>query len=202
VRAGWQDRGYFKVQATGKAKILSSSPASQRIAIKVQVDEGTQYRLGEITLRNNRAISGVAALRGLFPIKDGDIFSREKIAAGLQNMRTAYGELGYINFTSVPDTKFNDEKKTVDLTIDVDEGKQFYVSSVNIIGLDERSQQEILKDFPAGEVYNEKLFRLFVEQHFSVFKLHAYDPRLTKRRLDEKAGTIAITIYACPCPVC
>jgi len=26
------------------------------------------------------------------------------------NLRKAYGEYGYINFTSVPDTRFDDEK--------------------------------------------------------------------------------------------
>jgi outer membrane protein insertion porin family len=201
VRAGWQDRGYFKVQVSGKAKTLTSSP-SRRIAIGVRVDEGMQYRLGEITFKHNKAISDVATLRGLFPIKDGDIFSREKIATGLQNLRKPYGELGYVNFTAVPDTVFDDEKRLISLDVDSDEGKRFYVSSINIIGLDERSRQEILKDFPNGQVYNERLFRLFLEKYSSIFKLSPDDPRLTERRLDERAGTIAITLYACPCPVC
>ena len=91
--------------------MLTSSPASQRMALSFQVEEGLQYTLGEITFKNNKVISDVAALRGLFPINDGDIFSREKIAKGLENLRKAYGDRGYINFTSVPDTKFDDEKK-------------------------------------------------------------------------------------------
>jgi hypothetical protein len=40
VRAGWQDRGYFKVQVTAETKTLTSSPVSQRIAMSVHVDEG------------------------------------------------------------------------------------------------------------------------------------------------------------------
>lgn len=201
VRAGWQDRGYFKVQVSGKTKTMPSSH-SRRIAIDVRVDEGMQYRLGEITFKNNNAISDAAALRGLFPIKDGDIFSREKIAAGLQNLRKAYGELGYVNFTALPDTAFDDEKRLISLNVDLDEGKQFRVSSINIIGLDESSRQVILRDYPIGRIYNEKLFRLFLEKYSSIFKLHPDDPRLTERRLDERTGTIAITLYACPCPVC
>jgi len=201
VRAGWQDRGYFKVRVSGKSKTLTSSP-SRRIAIRVHVDEGMQYRLREITFRNDKAISDVTVLRSLFPVSDGDIFSREKIAIGLQNLRKAYGELGYVNFTAVPDTLFDDAKGIISLDIDLDEGRQFHVSSINIVGLDERSRQEILKDFPIGQIYNERLFRLFLEKYSSVFKLHAEDPRLTERRLDERTGTIAITLYACPCPVC
>jgi outer membrane protein assembly factor BamA len=77
VRAGWQNRGYFRVQVTGEARTLTSSPASRRIALFVQVEEGAQYKLSRITFRNNKAISDLKALRSLFPIKDGDIFSRQ-----------------------------------------------------------------------------------------------------------------------------
>jgi outer membrane protein insertion porin family len=49
----------------------------------------------------------------LFPIKDGDVLSRENIAKGLENLRKAYTELGYINFTSIPNTTFDEEKKLV-----------------------------------------------------------------------------------------
>ena len=201
VRAGWQDLGYFKVLASDEAKTLTSSPASQRIALSVHVDEGTQYKLSKVTFKHNKAISA-DVLRSLFPIEDGGIFSREKIAMGLENLRKAYGELGYINFTAIPDTVFDDEKGLVALDVDTDEDKPFYVSSINIVGLDERSRQEILKDFPSGQVYNERLFRLLLEKYSTTFKLSPDDPRLIKRQLDERAGTIAITLYACPCPVC
>ena len=38
------------------------------------IEEGDQYTLGEITFKNNKAVSNTKALRSLFPIKDGDIF--------------------------------------------------------------------------------------------------------------------------------
>jgi outer membrane protein insertion porin family len=189
------------VQVSGKAKTVASSH-DRRIAIEVRVDEGMQYRLSEIAFKNNEAISDAAGLRGLFPIKDGDIFSREKIAAGLENLRKSYGELGYLNFTAVPNTVFDDTRGMISLEIDVDEGKQFYVSSINIVGLDEHTRREILKDFPVGHVYNPRLFRLFLEKYQSVFKLQPDDPRLTERRLEEQTGAVSITLYACPCPVC
>jgi outer membrane protein insertion porin family len=201
VRAGWQDRGYFKVQVRGKAKTLTGSHG-RRIAIEVLVNEGMRYRLSKISFKNNKAISDVAGLRSVFPIKDGDIFSREKIAAGLENLRKFYGELGYLNFTAFPGTVSDDTRGMISLEIDADEGKQFYVSSINIAGLDEPSKAAILKDSPVGHVYNERLFRLFLEKYQSVFKLHPEDPRLTATRLEEQTGAVSITLYACPCPVC
>src|SRR3954471_17724445 len=54
TRRAWQDHGYFKVQAQGKAKVLTSSPVSERVAVTVQIDEGKQYRLEGIRFRGNR----------------------------------------------------------------------------------------------------------------------------------------------------
>jgi hypothetical protein len=42
ARAGWQNRGYFKVLVNGDATTLTSSPVSQRIALGICVDEGLQ----------------------------------------------------------------------------------------------------------------------------------------------------------------
>jgi outer membrane protein assembly factor BamA len=54
VRRAWQDRGFFEVQVRDGAKLLTSNPASERISVAVQVDEGQQFLLGSITFKNNR----------------------------------------------------------------------------------------------------------------------------------------------------
>jgi outer membrane protein assembly factor BamA len=66
VRAAWLDRGYFNVQVTGKARIVSSRPSAQLISVDVHIDEGLRYRLGEITFKNNTRITDLAFLRKSF----------------------------------------------------------------------------------------------------------------------------------------
>jgi len=202
VRAGWQNHGYFKVQVSDEASTVASTPDGQRVVLSVHVDEGLQYNLGGITFKNNRAISDVNALRALFPIKDGEIFSRERIAVGLENLRKAYGELGYLNYTGVPDTTFDDEKKLAFLEIDIDEGKQFHLTRVDILGLDGPSQREVLKDMRVGQIYNQRLFELSLRKHASLLRfLHDDDPWHVTKRMDEKMGTVEIVLDARPCPV-
>jgi outer membrane protein assembly factor BamA len=199
ANAGWQDRGYFKVHVNGEAQTLSTSPAGQSIALFVNVNEGVQYRLSSISFKNNRAITNLRALRNLFPTEDGDVFSREKIARGLENFRKTYGELGYINFTTVPDTRFDDEDKLISLDIDIDEGKQFYVRAVEVQGLDESSRDELLDDLPIkrGQIYNSRLWEL------SLLKYGAMMPdcecREDPRHLDEKSGDVTLTFDFRPC---
>jgi outer membrane protein assembly factor BamA len=198
VRVAWQDRGYFKVQVSGNAMMLTSSPVNQRIVLTFRTAEGLQYRLGRIRFLNNKAISDARALRTLFPIADGDIFSRELIAKGLDNLRKAYGELGYINFTSVPDIRFDDEKSLIYLGVDIDEGKRFRLSSIRFPGLDETAQREVSRDplLQPGQFYNGRLYELFLQRHGLVL-----DSCNVDRRLDERAGTVAIRFACGRCPV-
>ncbi len=201
VRAGWQNHGYFKVQVSDQGSTVSSTPDGQRVVLSVHVDEGLQYNLGGITFRNNRAISNVHALRALFPVKDGAIFSREKMAEGLENLRKAYGELGYINYTGVPESSFDDEKKLAFLEVDIDEGKQFHLTRVEILGLDGPSRRELLKDLGVGQVYNQRLFDLALKKHASELRFLHDDPRNVAKRLDEKMGTVEVALDARPCAV-
>jgi outer membrane protein insertion porin family len=201
VRAGWQNHGYFNVLVTDEGSTVTSTPDSERVVLSVHVDEGLQYKLGGITFRNNRAISNMNALRALFPIKDKDIFSREKVAEGLENVRKAYGEFGYINYTGVPETSFDDERKLAFLEIDMDEGKQFYLSRVGILGLDAPSQRKVLKDLRVGQIYNQRLFQLSLEKNASLLRFLHDDPWHVAKQIDERMGTVEIVLDARPCPV-
>jgi outer membrane protein insertion porin family len=211
VRAEFQNRGYFKVLVdepkteihdtghTGPHIPLLQSGPGKSVDITMPIDEGQRYRLGTITFKNNKAIPNNAALRALFPMKDGDIFSREKVAKGLENLRKAYGAAGYINFTSVPDTKFDDEKKIVNLEIDVDEGKQFYVRRIEFSGNTTTRDKVIRREIALeeGNVYNSRywelsLLRLNQLGYFD--QLKPDDPNTTERHLDEKAGTVDLTL--------
>ena len=174
VRAEYQNRGYFKANVTDpKTEIhdtghkgfhipLLQSGPGKAVDITMPIEEGDKYRLGKITFKNNKAISNTAALRSLFPLKDGDIFSREKIAKGLENLRKAYGEYGYINYTGVPSTTFDDEKKLANLEIDIDEGKQFYVRRIEFLGNTTTRDKVIRRELALeeGGVYNSRLWEL------------------------------------------
>jgi outer membrane protein insertion porin family len=211
VRAEFQNRGYFKVLVddpkteihdtghTGFHIPLFQPGLGKAVDITIPIEEGDRYHLGSITFKNNKAISNTAALRNLFAMKDGEIFSREKVAKGLENLRKAYGENGYINFTSVPDTKFDDEKKIVNLEIDVDEGKQFYVRRIEFQGNTTTRDKVIRREIALeeGQVYNShywelSLLRLNQLGYFD--QLKPDDPNTTERHLDEKNGTVDLSL--------
>jgi outer membrane protein insertion porin family len=211
VRYEYQNRGYFKalvqdpkteIHDTGHQgfhiPLLQKGPG-KAVDITMPIEEGEKYHLGSINFKNNKAITNTKALRSVFPIKDGDIFSRDKIAKGLEELRKQYGALGFINFTSVPDTQVDEEKKLINLTIDVDEGKQFYVRRIEFAGNTTTRDKVIRREIALeeGQVYNSRLWELSLLRlnqlgYFEALKPD--DPNTTDRKLDEKNGTVDLTL--------
>jgi outer membrane protein insertion porin family len=211
VRAEYQNRGYFKANVTDpKTEIhdtghkgphvpLIQSGPGKAVDITMPVEEGDKYRLGKITFKGNKAITNVAALRSLFPLKDGDIFSREKIAKGLEALRKAYGEYGYINYTPITNSTFDDDKKLAYLEIEVDEGKQFTVRRIEFTGNTTTRDKVIRRELALeeGGVYNSRLWELSLLRlnQLSYFdQLKPDDPNVTDKKLDEKNGQVDLTL--------
>jgi outer membrane protein insertion porin family len=170
VRQAYRDRGYAnaaveqpktQIRDQGGLNWLTFRPnKGKRIDILMTIEEGGRYRLGTITFTGNKAVTNLKALRSTFPVKDGDWFNATAIGKGLENLKKAYGTLGYINFGAIPKLTYDDQKKTVSLDIDIDEGKPFYVSRIefqgNTITRDRVIRRELMLD--EGSVYNSQLW--------------------------------------------
>jgi outer membrane protein assembly factor BamA len=124
AREAWQDRGYFQAQVRSDARVLTSSPTSQRMALTLQIDEGHIYRLAGISFRNNRAISNSKALRSLFAVKDGDLFDKAAVVKGLEAELFFFSSPmarlpAGVSPSSRIRLKFNEKAGTVAITFDI-----------------------------------------------------------------------------------
>jgi outer membrane protein insertion porin family len=170
VRFAYRDKGYAnaavetprtQIRDEGGLNWFTFRPRrGKRIDILMPVEEGERYRLGTITFTGNTHLNNTKALRAQFNIKDGDWFNATQIGKGLDNLKKAYGQLGYINFGAIPKQSYDDQKHTVSFQIDIDEGKQFSVSRIefqgNTITRDRVIRRELLLD--EGQVYNSQLW--------------------------------------------
>ena len=208
VRDALQQRGYFKAIVGEPKKTMKDTAGrnwlwpfhshnGKSVDLTLPIEEGNQYHLGSITFKNNKAVSNVKALRGLFPMNDGDIINTEKIRKGIKNLESAYAELGYIKFTSVPSTIIDDAKKTVSLEIDVDENKAFSVRRIEFSGNTTTRDKVIRRELALeeGNVYNNRLWELSTLrinqlQYFEAIKAD----QDTEKRIDEPTGNVDLTL--------
>ncbi len=172
VRYAYRDKGYFKaltgepqtnIRNAGGINPFTFHPSTgKRVDIIIPVEEGERYRLGAITFTGNKAYPNSKALRGLFALKDGDYFNSSLFGKGVEALRKAYGEGGFINMVGTPIPSVDEAKKTVSLNVEIDEGKKFYVSRIeftgNTITRDKVIRRELLVE--EGQEYNSRLVDL------------------------------------------
>jgi len=207
VRQAYRDKGYASaavetpvthVRDVGGLNWLTFRPRQgKRIDIEMTIEEGGRYRLGSITFTGNKQITNLKALRNTFPLKDGDWFNATMIGKGLDNLKKAYGGLGYINFGAIPKLSYDDQKKTVSLNIDIDEGKQFFVSRIefqgNTLTRDRVIRRELMLD--EGSVYNSQLWEYSL---LRLNQLEYFEPlrvdQDSEAHQDPDAGTVDLLL--------
>lgn len=144
LRSTYLNTGYlnFEIDSTQ----VSITPDKEDIFITININEGDQYILEEVSLAGNFVVPE-EELRSLVNLEAGQIFSRGEVVATSQLISNRLGEDGYAFARVNPVPDVNDETKTVSLTFFIDPGKQVYVRRINISGND------ISKD----EVYRREL---------------------------------------------
>jgi len=191
VQDAWQERGYFKVEVHAQSRELSSSPEVKNVALTFQIDEGEQYRMGQIKFLNGKQFEPTQ-LRPLFPISEGEIFNTHKIGEGLEKARTAYNEIGFINFIVVPEIVVDGQSLRVSLNLDLDEGKQFRLAAVQVVGSDQKRLEPLLRQYLLlpGEIFNPR----HVAEFAADSNLRPEDD--VYRVINEENATVCLVIHA------
>jgi outer membrane protein insertion porin family len=207
----YQERGYFRARVIdtevkmrdvggGKFRVPLFYPnkPGKRADLHLTVEEGPQYRLNEIKFEGIKLFNTPEDLmRPLFQMDRGDIFSTKKLREGLENIRKLYGEFGYIDF--VPEPSFDPVPGTdqMNLTLSVDEGKQFFVRRIEFSGntttRDKVIRRELLVD--EGDMFNTRLWEVSILRlnqlgYFDALK----NEEATDIRRDNRTNTVDLTL--------
>jgi outer membrane protein insertion porin family len=104
-----------------------------RMMIKIQVDEGRQYRANVVDLQGIKVLpeNEVWQLLTMLP---GDIYSQQLLAEEAQAIRDFYYNYGYMGVDVLPDVKVNNQTGKVDVVYQIKEGDPFFVDKVKIRG--------------------------------------------------------------------
>jgi outer membrane protein insertion porin family len=190
-------RGYLQAKSV-EPKI---SVSGMSVNVTIPIDEGPVYRLGEIKFEGAEAFSPVE-LAALCPIRRGEVADGEKIAKWLfEDVRAAYGEKGFIQYTAEPQPIFtsNSEDKddnTVDFKVTIEEGKRFKVGSITFRG-DTLSPKELNSMFllRAGDFFNDQLFAESVRRVNNSGLFESVDrDKDSGFRTDDEGASVAIVL--------
>jgi len=137
-------RIYFSQGKYGVKLETTITPLERnRVGVTIDVSEGVVARIHQINVVGNKAFNDEELLDEfelstptLFSFYTGtDQYSKQKLAADLERLRSFYLNRGYVNF-NVDSTQVSitPDKKDVFVTINITEGEQFTVNSVKLAG--------------------------------------------------------------------
>jgi len=180
VRELYQDKGYFKAEV-----VPISTPSINTKALVLQVNPGRQYHLVGISWRG-ATVFPQSELATLIPVRQGELFSRTKFAAGLNGAKKLYESRGYINFTSVPLPEVDDQAGTIAFEIDVDEGEQFHFGELDVDGMEEAHREILVSAWQClrGRPYNGEDADKFFNRYFRSPKPNIKPGNYTIREID------------------
>jgi outer membrane protein insertion porin family len=180
IRGLYQNSGYFRVDV--KDPILNSVELNRfglpipmpligrqrgrATNITIPIEEGEQYTMGRLVIRSVDPEKGLSLrrdyLESIFPLKQGDIFDISKVRTAIENYTKLYGTYGFIDFTATPLPEIREETKSVDLTFDFDEQKQFYVRRIEFAGNLTTRDRVIRRELLVGEgdIFNNRSWEL------------------------------------------
>jgi len=210
IRALYQDNGYFMVivkepqleTVDTTSHTILGTKHGKATNITIEIDQGDRFRMGRLVVRssdpdNPGLVFQTEFLERAFPLKQGDIFSTEKVRKSLEDYKNLYGNFGYIDFTAVPLTDVDQPAKVVNLTLEFDLQKSYRVRRIEFVGntttRDKVIRRQLLLD--EGDLYSNRLWELSI---LRINQLDYFDPikkdQNAELRRNTKEGTVDITL--------
>ena len=161
-------RQYFSL---GKYAVRIKSAVTpldgNRVAIQIDISEGIVAVIRQIHIIGNHALSEKELLGEMeldttgwfsFFTKD-DQYSKQKLSADLEALRSYYLDRGYINFSlDSTQVSITPDKKDIYVTINLTEGNQYTLSKVKLEGNLIVKESELLEQIKMkpGEIFSRK----------------------------------------------
>jgi Surface antigen variable number repeat len=198
LRGAWQNRGYFKIALSARAKSLGADSESERFVVLVHIEnEGPQYHVGIIQFAGGTAFQEWE-LRNALPFHEGEIFDVESIRKAVEELTKLYGRQGYIDFTVVPDTVVDDNLQRISVVMRLNEQKQFRVGKVEIESLDTTLAARVRSLVIPGNIFDDRALVEFAKQNQMTLPPRFLDRMEARRNVRVGIVDVSFDLRLCP----
>lgn len=164
LRRQYLTRGFYGVQIKTNVTPLERN----RVRVNINVDEGRPAKIESIRFVGNKVFSS-SDLEDEIQLQPSgfwswytkrDLYSREKLAADLESLRSYYMNRGYLDFRiDSVQVQISPDRDAVFLTVNLFEGDKYTISGSRLdgdmLGLDEEFKK--MDDLKVGSVFNAEL---------------------------------------------
>ena len=172
------------------------------LKIKVPVVEGKIYRVGELKVEGN-SIFSEAQILGYIGLKKGEIADGKRLQdAVYEDLKKVYGGQGFVNYSGEYEPEFKDSPTNpnegiIDLTLRIEEGKQFTLRRLEFTGNTFTRDKVMRREFllNEGDIYNQNYLDISVAR---LNQTQYFDPidkdQDVEIRTDEEKGDVDLIV--------
>jgi outer membrane protein insertion porin family len=174
VKTLYQQYGYLDMKYGEPAVRIVEGPrgfiplfrkTKKQFYITIPVEEGPQYRVNSVAFDGNTLFKS-EHLTNVIGLKKGDIANFKQMKDGMDAIKKMYGMYGYIDFDISPSVKYDSKNLLVDITFNVDQGKQYRVNQIEFFGNTRTRDKVLRREFilVEQEVFSQTLLDISIQR--------------------------------------
>ncbi len=204
LKTFYKEHGYMQVQVGEPVTRIFEGPrgmipmfrkTKEQFYVEIPVDAGDQYRLGDLTLKDCGVLKCEALVRA-FGMNKGDVVNFKKIKDTMENFKKLYGNMGYINWSYLPEQNFDPKTKTMDLTLTFVPDKQFTVHRIQFAGNTKTRDKVMRREFilEEGRIFSTAALEMSVLRLNQLGFFDKIEEKDYEVKPDDKTGQVDVTV--------
>jgi outer membrane protein insertion porin family len=148
--------GYPDVRLSSSA---SYDAATKSVAVTYKIEEGALYRFGKVEIDSSVKSADRTILGAALHTQTGDVFDADAVTKSTDDVTITLAKSGEPFAQVVPHSERHPDRRLVDVTYRVEQGRRLYVERIDIHG-NTRTHDEVIRrefDFGEGDAYNRAL---------------------------------------------
>jgi len=160
LRDYYREEGYLDVEIS-QDNVIFAYPTPEKLVLTINITEGRQYRLGEISFKGNKLFTS-ALLKRAARQKSGVVFVPSKLDKDVERLEDFYGKDGYLDTRVRLVRKPNVNTGNIDIEYGITESEKFNVESVVIEGNAKTKSTVIVRELVLGpgDVFSTVLMKI------------------------------------------
>ncbi|MFQ6704063.1 MAG: outer membrane protein assembly factor BamA [Alphaproteobacteria bacterium] len=103
-------------------------------SVKYTVDEGNQYKIGNVTIDNPFSDVPDKELKKALTISKKDVYNIDEVEATMNALRSKVADHGYAFITVEPIPDKHEDTRTVDMNFKIQKTNRIYINNINLLG--------------------------------------------------------------------
>ena len=207
IKRQYVSRGYYAADVSTTVTPVDAN----RVSITFTVDEGPTAKIRQINIVGNKAFKEgdlrdemqLSTPNWLSWYTKNDLYSKQKLTADLEALRSFYLDRGYLEFAiESTQVSITPDKKDIYLTLNIHEGEQYKVSDIKLTGelLSKQAEMERLIKLKQGDVFSSAKLSATTKSITDLLGTYGYafatiNPQ---PQINQKDRTVALTLVVDP----